>query len=98
MGGAESRTAATGLGLLPFLGAGQTPERGIYREHVKRGLAWLVSAQKADGDLRSGIGNMYSHGIASIALCEAYMLTKDPALRGPAQKSDRLYRQSARSL
>lgn len=86
-GGANSDTAATGLGLLPFLGAGQTPERGIYSDHVKRGLAWLVNAQKSNGDLRSGSGNMYAHGIASIALCEAYMLTKDESLRGPAQKA-----------
>lgn len=87
VGGADSDTAATGLALLPFLGAGQTPERGIYSEHVKRGLAWLVNAQKSNGDLRSGSGNMYAHGIASIALCEAYMLTKDEALRKPAQKA-----------
>jgi hypothetical protein len=87
VGGASSDTAATGLALLPFLGASQTPNRGIYNEHVKRGLAWLVNAQKSDGDLRSGNGNMYSHGIAAIALCEAYMLTKDEKLRGPAQKS-----------
>ncbi len=86
-GQAHSDTAATGLALLPFLGAGQTPDRGIYSENVKRGIAWLVSAQKSNGDLRSGSGNMYAHGIASIALCEAYLLTKDEALRGPAQKA-----------
>lgn len=86
-GGTTSDTAATGLALLPFLGAGQTPDRGIYNEHVKRGLAWLVNAQKSNGDLRSGSGNMYAHGIAAIALCEAYMLTKDEKLRGPAQKA-----------
>jgi hypothetical protein len=86
-GGANSDTAATGLALLPFLGAGQTPERGIYSEHVKRGLAWLIHAQKSNGDLRSGSGNMYAHGIASIALCEAFMLTKDESLRKPAQKA-----------
>ncbi len=84
-GHTHSDTAATGLALLPFLGAGQTPERGIYSEHVKRGLAWLVNIQESNGDLRSGSGNMYAHGIASIALCEAYMLTKDEALRKPAQ-------------
>ena len=28
---------------------------------------------------------MYSHGLATIALCEAYGMTKDEALRGPAQ-------------
>ena len=30
---------------------------------------------------------MYSHGLASIVLCEAYALSGDPALQKPAQWS-----------
>ncbi|MEM9368210.1 MAG: hypothetical protein AAGD07_19615, partial [Planctomycetota bacterium] len=36
-------------------------------------------------DMFEGAGNMYSHGLASIVLCEAYAMTEDPALAGPAQ-------------
>ena len=52
LGGQESASAATALGMLPFLAAGQThngPKN--YRETVARGLYWLMSHQKADGDL-----------------------------------------------
>ena len=41
---------------------------------------------RPDGDMRGDGGNMYDHGIASIALAEAYGLTKDPALREPVEK------------
>ncbi|MDX1963591.1 MAG: prenyltransferase/squalene oxidase repeat-containing protein [Pirellulales bacterium] len=88
LGHAHSNTAATGLALLPFLGAGQTHRTGIYKEHVKRGLEWLVAAQESNGDLRGeGLHNMYAHGIAALALCEAYSLTKEDWLKVPAQKA-----------
>ena len=38
-------------------------------------------------DLRDGKGNMYSHGLAAIALCEAYAMTEDRALLPYAQAS-----------
>jgi hypothetical protein len=89
-GSQQSDTAATGLALLPFLGAGHTHQEGDFQEAVAGGVKWLVEHQKPGGDLfTSGGGNahMYSHGIAAIALCEAYGMTGDPALREPAQKA-----------
>jgi hypothetical protein len=84
-----SDTAATGLALLPFLGAGHIhnqPSR--YQDQVKRGLDWLISAQQKSGELFLGgqiHSQFYSHAIASMALCEAYGLSKDPRLKQPAQ-------------
>ncbi|MFM9966668.1 MAG: hypothetical protein ACKV2Q_36285 [Planctomycetaceae bacterium] len=89
-GSFQSNTAATGLGLLAFLGAGYTHQSGEHQAVVDRGLKWLVQHQKPDGDLfadESEFVWFYSHGMAAIALCEAYGLTKDPALREPAQKA-----------
>jgi hypothetical protein len=68
-GDGQSDVGATALALLPFLGAGQTHTRGIYKTTVERGLTWLLLEQKSDGDLRGeGQGRMYAHGIATIAL------------------------------
>jgi len=90
LGQMESDTAATGLALLSFLGAGYTHQDEKYRETVQRGIDWLVEQQKDDGDLFTGgtkVSWFYSHGIAAIALCEAYGMTGDPALREPARKA-----------
>ncbi len=97
----HSDTAATGLALLAFLGAGYTHQEGKYKDEVAAGLQHLMSNQRANGDLYSTKMRrgqeliesnaryvwLYSHGIASIALCEAYGMTRDPALREPAQKA-----------
>lgn len=86
-------TAATGLAILAFLGAGYTHLDGKYAATVAKGLDWLISAQKADGSLfdeetepQRG-PRMYAHGIASIALCEALGMTGDEALKPYAEKA-----------
>lgn len=81
--------SGTGLALLPFLGAGQTHKQGRYRRAVDKGLKALVAMGEAEKD-RPGAswadsGNMYAHGIAAIALTEAYGMTRDSKLRVPAQ-------------
>jgi Prenyltransferase and squalene oxidase repeat len=89
-GSMQSDSAGTGLALLAFLGAGYTHTDGKYRLVVSRGLDYLVRNQKPDGDLFSGGSQycwLYSHGIASIALCEAYGMTRDQAVEGPAQRA-----------
>lgn len=89
-GSFQATTAATGLALLAFLGAGHSHRSGEYQEEVGRGIQWLVQSQKTDGDLFTDESEflwLYSHGMAAIALCEAYGMTKDPALKVPAQAS-----------
>jgi hypothetical protein len=85
-----SDTAATSLALLPFLGAGQTHLVGRYKDNVAPGLRFLVQQQKPDGDLRGnsqGNSGMYAHGQSAIVLCEAFGMTRDEALKQPAQKA-----------
>jgi hypothetical protein len=86
----QNDTAATAFGLLPFLGAGLThkvPPKGGERDYSKTvaaGLRYLMTKQGKDGYFG---GDMYSHGLASIALCEAYGLTADPMLKLSAQRA-----------
>jgi hypothetical protein len=88
-GTVHADAAATGLALLPFLGAGYTHQAGKHKATVGRGLKWLIQHQQADGGLtpkdeyRAG----YGQGIAALALCEAYGMTGDADLKGPAQKT-----------
>lgn len=85
-----SDTAATGLGLLPMLGAGYIhtkPSR--YSDNIRRGLDYLVAHQSPEGELFLDGGfnyRFYSHAIATMALCEAYGISKDPKLQLPAQR------------
>ena len=89
-GSFRADSAATGLSLLAYLGAGYTHQSGKYQDVVNRGVTWLLKRQKPNGDLfadESDFVWLYSHGMASIALCEAYGLTKDAALKEPAQRA-----------
>lgn len=82
--------AATSLALLPFLGAGQTHEYGLYKSNVAKGLQWLVRNQQRNGDLRAGIDDtrgMYAHGQGTIVLVEALAMTGDERFRDPAQRA-----------
>ncbi len=84
----EARIGATAMAVLPFLGAGQTHKEGEYKDTVNQGLYFLKRhMQLGDhgGSLYEEHGWMYSHGLASIVLCEAYAMTHDQNLRASAQ-------------
>ena len=90
----RSDTAATGLALLAFLGAGYHHRSEPYDAAVARGLEFLLRNQSPNGNLfteEDELSNrsvaLYSHGIAALAITEAYGMTQDPALREPAQRA-----------
>ena len=83
-----STTAATALALLPFYGAGYTHKDGPYKEQVNKGVYYLASRMLISpngGDLEEG--TMYAQGLSTIALCEAYNMSKDDQLRQFAQSA-----------
>jgi hypothetical protein len=89
----QNDVAGTALALLPFLGAGHThkpdpkakKDGPDYTKTVDAGLKFLMAKQSSkDGSFST---DMYAHGIATIALCEAYGMTQDKALKPHAQKA-----------
>ncbi len=82
-------TAGTAFGLLPFLAAGHTQNpvkdsKFDYSKSVKLGLNYLMKKQDREGYFG---GDMYAHPLATIAMCEAYGLTADNALKASAQRA-----------
>ena len=78
----------TGLALLAFLGDGHTTTTGKHQRSVARGVRWLTEQQtKTSGRFGTNAVHdfIYDHAIATLAMVEAYGLSRDPALRGPAQ-------------
>ena len=87
----RSDVAATGFGLLPFLASGITHKAGKtttskdYGKTVEGAITWLISKQSnSNGSYTS---DMYAHGIATIAMCEAYGLSSDPRVKASAQRA-----------
>src|SRR5262249_24822126 len=84
--GQPNDIAGTAFGLLPLLGAGYTQkasDANPFSLNVDRGLHYLMGKQdKMTGDLGGG---MYAHALATMALCEAYGMTKSDHLRQPAR-------------
>jgi len=85
-------TAGTAFGMLPFLAAGIThkpPKKKLITDYSKGvGLAvkYLMNKQsKSSGDRGYYGEGMYSHGLATIAMCEVYGLTSDPQVKVSAQ-------------
>lgn len=89
---AECQEAATGLALLPFLGAGHVPgEKGPYKDMLEKGMAWLVSRVDKQGRILQENApthfHMYAHAIATIVLCEASALAPEANYKPAAQRA-----------
>ena len=90
----RSDTAATALSLLSFQGAGYTHRQFKYESVCERALNWMIQNQRPNGDLyvrtdptSDGNSWLYSHAIATLALCEAYGMTQDESIKKNAQSA-----------
>ena len=80
----------TGYALLAFLGDGNTLTNGPYKGVVTNGIKWLRDQQDMEtGLLGENIGHsfLYDHGIATLAVCEAYYFSKSPLIKRTAQNA-----------
>jgi len=83
---ARDRTGATAMALLPFLGRGYTHLDGPYKATIEKGIAFLAQRVVAGkGKAYDVNGNLYSQGLAGIALSECFAMSQDYRLVAPAQ-------------
>lgn len=89
--GAAMRTPVSALCVLPFLSAGHTPDQGEFSDNVRRALEWLLRQQQGSGSFDHALSGiqMYTHGVATLAMCEAYGLTGDERLKRSAERAVR---------
>jgi hypothetical protein len=88
--GNEADTGISGLAILAFLGTGQSHLEGQYSETIRRGLEFLLRSQKPDGNLAGNsrlFARMYCHGMAALAISEAYAMTGDERLRPHVERA-----------
>lgn len=89
-GDSNHDVGVTGLALLAFLGDGHTMRGGQYKDVVTKGMQWLRDQQDPESGLigeEIGHAFLYDHGIASLAVCEAYYFDKSPIVKTTAQKA-----------
>jgi hypothetical protein len=88
--GANADTGVTGLAVLAFLGAGHSHTQGDYRTEVAHALEYLRQRQRADGSLAGDAelyAQTYCHSMATLAVCEAYAMTRDQRLDSLARRA-----------
>jgi squalene cyclase len=81
-------TAITSFALLAFLSQGHLPGQGLYGPEVAKGARFLVAATRSDGYVVGPRGgNMYCHGMATLALAELWGTTGDEEIRPALEKA-----------
>jgi hypothetical protein len=71
--------------VLALLGDGHTPGQGRFGGACSGGLRWLMAQQGSDG--RVGTAAEINHALATVALVEAYGMTREPAYGRAAQRA-----------
>jgi squalene cyclase len=86
--GSWGRSAITAFAIMAFLSNGHTPNQGLYGPEVSKGVRNLLAGARDDGYL-VGVrgGNMYDHGMATLALTQIFGMTKEEEVKKVVKKS-----------
>lgn len=79
----------TGLALLAFLANEETSDSARQREAVRKAIEFLAEKDWDGSRFRNSDAGGYAHGIATLALCEAWMRTRNPKARTVAELAAR---------
>ena len=83
-----NNTAITGFALLAFMSQGNLPTEGKYAKEVAKGVRFLMASQREDGYLIGARGgNMYCHGMATLALSQVWGMTGDEDVKTSLKKA-----------
>lgn len=82
-------TAITAFALMAFMSQGHLPAQGLHGPEVAKGSRFIISsARSTDGYLVGARGgNMYCHGMATLALAELWGMTGDEELKPVLQRA-----------
>ena len=74
--------------MLAFMSQGHVPNQGKYGSEVSKAGRFLIASQRADGYIiGSRGGNMYCHGMATLALSQLFGMTGDDEVKKALKKA-----------
>jgi hypothetical protein len=83
-GGSQNSVAETSIGLMAFMLQGHVPGRGRYGRLMDNAVTYLINRGKSHRGFLGTPNNhagMYEHGLAVLALSEAWGQSKNPSLK-----------------
>jgi len=84
-GGSQYRAAVTALTLMAFMLKGHFPDTGEHGEKLNKAVGYLIKRARAGGGYFGG--NMYEHGLGTLALSEAWGMSRRKEIRDTLKKA-----------
>ncbi len=89
-GGNSNPAAETSLSIMAFLLQGHVPGRGSYGQVMENGITYLINngqSQRGFLGTPNNHAGMYEHGLAVLALSEAWGQSKNPRIRNTLRRA-----------